>query len=115
MNHCNDFVPCGPSIGQYNSYFKHVDSTVLTMELYKNKFKNFIRTSKFKFSFQGLILCLNMVKYLLIKVNFLMLLFMNHCNDFVPCGPSIGQYNSYSYMKALINKYFTMFKHRISP
>ena len=29
--------------------------------------------------------------------NFLMLLFMNHCNDFAPCGPSIGQYNSYSY------------------
>jgi hypothetical protein len=28
---------------------------------------------------------------------FLMLLFMNHCNDFAPCGPSIGQYNSYSY------------------
>ena len=26
-----------------------------------------------------------------------MLLFMNHCNDFAPCGPSIGQYNSYSY------------------
>ena len=26
-----------------------------------------------------------------------MLLFMNHSNDFVPCGPSIGQYNSYSY------------------
>jgi len=25
-----------------------------------------------------------------------MLLFMNHCNDFAPCGPSIGQYNSYS-------------------
>ena len=24
-----------------------------------------------------------------------MLLFMNHCNDFAPCGPSIGQYNSY--------------------
>ena len=23
---------------------------------------------------------------------FLMLLFMNHCNDFAPCGPSIGQY-----------------------
>ena len=22
---------------------------------------------------------------------FLMLLFMNHCNDFAPCGPSIGQ------------------------
>ena len=20
MNHCNDFAPCGPSIGQYNSY-----------------------------------------------------------------------------------------------
>jgi hypothetical protein len=20
-----------------------------------------------------------------------------HCNDFAPCGPSIGQYNSYSY------------------
>ena len=28
---------------------------------------------------------------------FLMLLFMNHCNDLDPCGPSIGQYNSYSY------------------
>jgi len=26
-----------------------------------------------------------------------MLLFMNHCNDFAPCEPSIGQYNSYSY------------------
>ena len=26
-----------------------------------------------------------------------MLLFMNHCNDFAPCGPSIGQYISYSY------------------
>ena len=23
---------------------------------------------------------------------------MNHCNDFAPCGLSIGQYNSYSYM-----------------
>jgi hypothetical protein len=29
--------------------------------------------------------------------NFLMLLFMNHCNDFAPCGFSIVQYNSYSY------------------
>ena len=29
-----------------------------------------------------------------------MLLFMNHCNDFAPCGPSIGQYNSYSYMSS---------------
>ena len=27
------------------------------LELFKNKFKNLIRTSKFKFSFQGLILC----------------------------------------------------------
>ena len=26
-----------------------------------------------------------------------MLLFMNQCNDFAPCGPSIGQQNSYSY------------------
>ena len=26
-----------------------------------------------------------------------MLLFMNHCNDIAPCGPSIGQSNSYSY------------------
>ena len=25
-----------------------------------------------------------------------MLLFMNHCNDIAPCGPSIGQYNSYT-------------------
>jgi hypothetical protein len=30
-----------------------------------------------------------------------MLLFMNHCNDFAPCGPSIGQYNSYSYTMGL--------------
>ena len=22
---------------------------------------------------------------------------MNHCSDFAPCGPSIEQYNSYSY------------------
>ena len=28
---------------------------------------------------------------------FLMSLFVNHCNDFAPCGPSIGQYNSYPY------------------
>ena len=28
---------------------------------------------------------------------------MNHCNDFAPCGPSIGQYNSYSY--GPINKF----------
>ena len=26
-----------------------------------------------------------------------MLLFMNPCNEFAPCGPTIGQYNSYSY------------------
>ena len=30
-----------------------------------------------------------------------MLLFMNHCNDFAPCGPSIGQYNYYSYLNVL--------------
>ena len=30
---------------------------------------------------------------------FLMLMFMNHCNDFAPCGPSIGQSNSYSYYR----------------
>jgi hypothetical protein len=30
--------------------------------------------------------------YCFIYFYFLMLLFMNHCNDFAPCGPSIGQY-----------------------
>jgi hypothetical protein len=30
-----------------------------------------------------------------------MLLFMKHCNDFDPCGPSIGQYNSYSYVNCM--------------
>ena len=39
---------------------------------------------------------------------FLMLLFMNHCNDFAPCGPSIGQYNSYSY------SYTTKFEHIVA-
>ena len=29
---------------------------------------------------------------------------MNHCNDFAPCGPSIGQYNSYSYTSKLGQK-----------
>jgi hypothetical protein len=35
--------------------------------------------------------------------NFLLLLFMNHCNDFAPCGPSIGQYNYYSYSYNIVS------------
>jgi hypothetical protein len=35
----------------------------------------------------------------------LMLLFMNRCNDFAPCGPSIGQYYSYSYSYILCFKF----------
>ena len=34
--------------------------------------------------------CIN-VTYNIYIFNFLMLLFMNHCNDFAPCGPYIGQ------------------------
>ena len=29
---------------------------------------------------------------------------MNHCNDFAPCGPSIGQSNSYSYSYSVIER-----------
>ena len=35
--------------------------------------------------------------------NFLMLLFMNHCNDFASCGPSIEQYDSYSYSYNIVS------------
>ena len=38
---------------------------------------------------------------------------MNHCNDFAPCGPPIGQYNSYSYfgLFAKIKPMFIFIKH----
>jgi hypothetical protein len=35
---------------------------------------------------------------------------MNHCNDFAPWGPSIGQYNSYSYSYS----YTTKFEHIVA-
>jgi hypothetical protein len=49
---------------------------------------------------------------------FLMLLFMNNCNDFAPCGPSIGQYkflflflyyeNAYLMLPRIISKLDSM-------
>jgi hypothetical protein len=47
-----------------------------------------------------------------------MLLFMNYCNDFAPCGPSIGQYkflflflyyeNAYLMLPRIISKLDSM-------
>ena len=33
---------------------------------------------------------------------FLIVLFMNHCNDFAPCGPSIGQYKFFFFILLIL-------------